>query len=83
MEIQDYTGMWATADGYIRQKLLVDGRYDEARGKRKSAYTGRYTITGKHIDYWDDSGFTADGEFIDNNILKHGGYIFYKENTKN
>lgn len=82
MEHQDYIGMWVTADGYIRQELLADGRYDEARGKRKSAYTGRYTITGKHIDYWDDSGFTADGEFVDENTLKHGGYIFYKENKK-
>jgi len=39
---QKYIGMWVTSDGYIRQELLPDGRYDEARGDRQSAYTGRY-----------------------------------------
>lgn len=71
--------MWVTADGYIRQELLPNGRYDEARGNRKSAYTGSYVITGNHIFYRDDTGFTADGEFRDQNTLLHGGYIFYRE----
>ena len=51
-----YVGMWVTADGYIRHELLPEGRYDEARGKRKSAYRGRYTVTGTHIDYVDETG---------------------------
>src|SRR5688500_4024004 len=34
---QKYVGMWVTADGYIRQELLPGGRYDEARGSKKSA----------------------------------------------
>ncbi|WP_276482345.1 Atu4866 domain-containing protein [Paraflavitalea pollutisoli] len=76
---QTYIGMWVTADGYIRQELLPNGRYDEARGNRQSAYTGRYEIKGTHIDYWDDTGFTADGTFTDNDTLQHGGYIFYRE----
>ena len=38
---------------------------DEARGRRESAYRGRYTVTGTHIDYVDDTGFTADGTFVD------------------
>jgi hypothetical protein len=46
-----YVGIWVTADGYIRQELLPIGRYDEARGDRKNAYTGIYTIKGNHIDY--------------------------------
>ncbi|MGC0387052.1 hypothetical protein RKD33_007269 [Streptomyces sp. SAI-129] len=33
--------MWVTEDGHIRQELLPDGRYAEARGERASAYTGR------------------------------------------
>lgn len=33
-----YVGMWVTADGHIRQELLANGRYDEARGTRQSAY---------------------------------------------
>ncbi|MBT1689901.1 Atu4866 domain-containing protein [Dawidia soli] len=73
-----YVGMWATADGYIRHELLPDGRYDEARGKRQSAYRGRYVITNNHIDYVDDTGFTADGDFRDG-ILYHAGMILYKE----
>ncbi|NJL56293.1 hypothetical protein HC928_14795 [bacterium] len=51
-------------------------RYDEARGDRESAYQGRYEITGNRINYWDDTGFTADGEFRDG-VLYHGGYVFY------
>lgn len=79
MENHKYIGMWVTADGYIRQELLPDGRYDEARGNKQSAYTGRYEIEGTHIEYWDDSGFTADGDFTDDNTLSHGGYVFYRE----
>jgi hypothetical protein len=58
-----YVGMWVTKDGYIRHKLLSNGRYDEARGNRKSAYQGRYILNEDHIDYVDDTGFTADGDF--------------------
>jgi len=34
------------------------------------AYQGRYTISGNHIDYVDDTGFTADGDFVDG-VLHH------------
>lgn len=74
-----YLGMWVTGDGRIRQELLATGRYDEARGNRKSAYQGRYEVRGNHIDYWDDTGFTADGTFVENDVLHHGGMIFYRE----
>jgi hypothetical protein len=75
-----YVGMWVTADGHIRQELLPDGRYDEARGTRQSAYTGSYTVSGTQIDYVDDTGFTADGTF-DGDVLHHGGYLFYREGS--
>lgn len=82
MENNDkYVGMWVTADGYIRHELLPGGRYDEARGKRKSAYQGSYKITGDHIDYKDDTGFTADGDFRDG-VLYHAGMILYREEKK-
>ena len=73
-----YVGMWVTEDGRIRQELLPNGRYDEARGNRRSAYQGRYEVQGDHIFYWDDTGFTADGRFIDD-VLHHGGMLFYRE----
>lgn len=75
-----YVGMWVTADDHIRQELRADGRYDEARGGRPSAYTGRYEVTGATIMYWDDTGFTADGRF-DGDVLHHGGHLFYRENS--
>ncbi|MBP2299358.1 Atu4866 domain-containing protein [Azospirillum picis] len=75
---QSFVGVWVTADGHIRHELLPDGRYDEARGSRRSAYRGRYVVTGTHIDYWDDTGFTADGEFIDG-VLHHAGMIFRRQ----
>ena len=74
-----YVGMWVTPDGHIRQELLSNGRYDEARGLRQSAYQGRYEVRGNHIDYWDDTGFTADGTFVDENTLHHGGMVFRRE----
>jgi len=73
-----YVGMWVTSDGHIRHQLLANGRYDEARGSRESAYRGRYEVRGNHIDYWDDTGFTADGTFVDENTLHHGGMIFHR-----
>jgi hypothetical protein len=73
-----YVGMWVTEDGRIRHHLLPDGRYDEARGKRQSAYQGRYWVTGNHIDYVDDTGFTADGDFVDG-VLYHAGMILRRE----
>lgn len=76
MQDNRYVGMWVTDDGHIRHELLPNGRYDEARGSRQSAYRGRYEIKGNHIDYWDDTGFTADGDFVDDNTLHHGGMIF-------
>ncbi len=74
-----YVGMWVTPDGRIRQELLPNGRYDEARGSRKSAYQGRYEVKGNHIEYWDDTGFTADGTFVSDDELHHGGMIFKRE----
>lgn len=70
-----YVGMWITADGHVRHELLPNGRYDEARGNRESAYRGRYKVTGTYIEYWDDTGFTADGTFVDADTLHHGGMI--------
>ncbi|AET62053.1 hypothetical protein HPL003_26705 [Paenibacillus terrae HPL-003] len=76
-----YVGMWVTQDGRIRQELLSNGRYDEARDHRQSAYTGSYVVEGEHIEYVDDTGFTADGEFKDG-ILYHAGMVFYREAQK-
>lgn len=70
--------MWITRDGYIRRELLPDGRYAEARGKAKSAYTGSYIIKGNHIKYKDDNGFSATGDFM-NGVLYQDGHTFYRE----
>ena len=79
MTTQTFVGMWVTADDHIRHELLPNGRYDEARGSKQSAYQGRYVITGNHIDYVDDTGFTADGDFIDG-VPHHAGIILRREN---
>lgn len=73
-----YVGLWVTEDGRIRHELLPNGRYVEARGTRERAYEGRYEVTGTHIEYWDDTGFTADGDFIDD-VLHHAGMILYRQ----
>ncbi|WP_328884066.1 Atu4866 domain-containing protein [Streptomyces sp. NBC_00299] len=73
-----YVGMWVTANGFIRQELLPDGRYDEARGNRLSAYTGSYAVTGNHMDYVDATGFTATGDVRDG-VLFHEHLVLYRE----
>jgi hypothetical protein len=73
-----YVGMWVTKDGFIRHELLPNGRYDEARGTKKSAYVGNYQVTGNHIEYQDDTGFTADGDFVDG-VLHHAGMVLTRE----
>jgi len=78
---QKYIGMWVTRDGRIRHELLPNGRYDEARGPKKSAYQGRYWLEGDHIEYVDDTGFTADGDFRDG-MLYRAGMIFYRVEKK-
>ncbi|WP_406869899.1 MULTISPECIES: Atu4866 domain-containing protein [Rhizobium] len=79
MQQHPYVGMWVTDDGGVRHELLPDNRYDEARGSRESAYRGRYEVTGTHIEYWDDTGFTADGDFVDDNTLHHGGMVLRRK----
>ncbi len=72
-----YVGLWVTADNRVRHELLATNRYVEARETRENAYLGRYKVTGDHIDYWDDTGFTADGDFKDG-VLYHGGMVLYR-----
>jgi hypothetical protein len=72
-----YAGLWVTSDGYIRHELLANGRYDEARGNKTSAYKGRYVVQGDYIQYWDDTGFNADGIFRDG-VLYHAGMVLYR-----
>lgn len=72
----DYTGLWVTEDGEIRQALLPNGRYVEARGHLDVAYQGNYQIVGNHIEYQDDTGFIADGDFIAG-VLHHAGMVMY------
>ncbi|WP_419899190.1 Atu4866 domain-containing protein [Roseomonas sp. USHLN139] len=79
MQDHPYIGLWVTDDHRVRHRLLPGGRYDEARGSRESAYRGRYQVTGRHIDYWDDTGFTADGEFVDADTLHHGGMVLRRQ----
>ncbi|MEH7905800.1 Atu4866 domain-containing protein [Rhizobium laguerreae] len=79
MQQHPYVGMWVTDEGRVRHELLPNGRYDEARGSRESAYRGRYEVTGSHIEYWDDTGFTADGDFVDGNTLHHGGMVLRRK----
>ncbi len=80
MTANKHAGLWVTGDGYIRHELLSNGRYVEARGTREKAYEGQYWIDGDHIDYKDDTGFTADGTFKDG-ILYHAGMVLYRRDN--
>jgi hypothetical protein len=82
MADHSYISMWVTMDGHIREELLPNGRHDGARGTRMNAYQGRYEISGNKIGAWNDTRFTADGEFIDG-VLYHGGMLFYRGDKRN
>lgn len=75
-----HVGMWIDEKDFLRQELLPNGRYDEARGDRPSAYQGQYWITGSRILYLDDLGFWAFGEFKDG-ILYHAGYRLRRDES--
>jgi len=66
-------GVWIDKNDFLHQELTADGRYDETRGGRPHAYQGRYWIDGDRIDYLDDLGFWAFGEF-QGEELHHAGY---------
>lgn len=68
-----YLGMWIDESDFLHQELTADGRYDETRGGRPHAYQGNFWIDGDRIDYLDDFGFWAFGEFVDG-VLHHGPY---------
>lgn len=68
-----YLGMWIDQSDFLHQELTADGRYDETRGGRPHAFQGAFWIDGDRIDYLDDLGFWAFGEFVDG-VLYHGPY---------
>ncbi|PNV31192.1 amidohydrolase [Streptomyces sp. DH-12] len=67
-------GVWIDRNDFLHQELTADGRYDETRGGRPHAYQGRFWIDGDRIDYLDDLGFWAYGEFRGDE-LHHAGYV--------
>lgn len=77
-DAQDLTGsprvgVWMDENDFLHQELTAGGRYDETRGGRPHAYEGNYWIDGDRIDYLDDLGFWAFGEFRGDE-LHHAGY---------
>lgn len=66
-------GVWIDTSDFLHQELSADGRYDETRGGQPHAYRGRYWIDGDRIDYLDDLGFWAFGQF-EGDTLHHAGY---------
>ncbi|AYG68224.1 hypothetical protein CCGE531_12050 [Rhizobium sp. CCGE531] len=67
----------STADEGAEAFLHSEGDAGTGHGKLDH-HQGRYEVRGNHIDYWDDTGFTADGDFIDD-VLHHGGMILHRQ----
>jgi hypothetical protein len=70
-------GTWIDENDFVHQHLTADGRYDETRGGRPHAFQGAFWISGDRIDYRDDLGFWAFGEFV-GDTLQHAGYSFHR-----
>lgn len=77
-EEESFIGLWVTADGSFRQELRPDGGYVEARGRRQCSGSGRYLIIDRHIEYWTDSGLAAEGDFISEDVLRHGSMVLHR-----
>jgi hypothetical protein len=77
---EDRLGTWIDENDFVHQHLTNDGRYDETRGGRAHAFQGSYWIEGDRIDYRDDLGFWAFGEFV-GDTLHHAGYTFHRSQT--
>lgn len=77
-EEHPYVGMWVTENDRVRLELLPTGRYDEAVGRRESAYQSNYTIDSNQIHFVDDSGFTVNDEFRDG-ALYLAQMVLYRE----
>ncbi|AUS81072.1 amidohydrolase [Actinoalloteichus sp. AHMU CJ021] len=71
-------GVWIDTEDFLHQELTAEGRYDETRGGRTHAFEGRYWVRGDRIDYLDDLGFWAFGEF-DGDTLHHAGYTLRRK----
>lgn len=69
-----WVGTWVDRRQKLRQRLGVDGRYTETRGRHVDAYTGSYWVREDRISYLDDSGFWAFGELVDD-TLHHAGFV--------
>ncbi|MGX1219113.1 hypothetical protein RKD42_000372 [Streptomyces ambofaciens] len=69
--------MWVTAERFIRQELLPNGCYDEARGTARAPIPAATTVTANHIDYVDYTGFTATGD-----VLFHEHLVLYREGNE-
>ncbi len=67
-------GVWIDESDFLHHELTADGRYDETRGGRPHAFQGRFWVDGDRIDYLDDLGFWAFGEFRGDE-LHHAGYV--------
>lgn len=74
-------GVWIDTDDFLHQELTADGRYDETRGGRPHAFQGRYWVDGDRIDYLDDLGFWAFGQFTDD-VLQHAGYTMHRKDAR-
>ncbi len=66
-------------DGRIRHELLPNGRYDEARGSRQSAYQGRYVVTWQPDQLLGRYRIHGGWLFVDENTLHHAGMILRRQ----
>ena len=69
-DIRPYLGLWVSSDQSVQQRLLPNSRYEESHGF--TIYRGTYRVRGEHIEFWDDSGFVADGDFLDGALQQSG-----------
>jgi hypothetical protein len=78
LNTRHYIGVWVTRDGEIRHEFLPNGRYTESRGHILNAFTGYYSVLGNHVEYLDDTGFAAEGDFRDG-VFYYSGTVLLKE----
>jgi hypothetical protein len=77
---RDHLGLWVTADGQVRQELLPDGRFVETGWDGQRMAAGFYQLEANHIEYRDDRGLVAAGDFRDG-MLYQSGMVLYRRDS--
>ncbi|WP_120009887.1 Atu4866 domain-containing protein [Teichococcus vastitatis] len=70
-----FSRFWRPGDAAARESRADHQLHVEARGRPARVCLRQDEVAGTHIEYGDETGFTAGGNFVDVNAPHHGGLV--------